>query len=124
MTGWKLALLSGVLAVSLLGNALAIGAVVRIAHLRSALMGDSTVTLPREERRALGKALSDHAADLKPGLQAVQAARTAAVQAIEAKPYDAAKAAAALDALRGAVDGLMSQGQAVVLEDLARRAGG
>ena len=124
MTGWKLALLSGVLAVSLLGNALAIGAAVRLYHMRQALLGDTaSVTLPRAERRELLSALTSHAADMKPGLQAVQAARAAAVQAIVAKPFDAAKAGAAFDTLRTAVDGLMQQGQTVVLQDLTRRAG-
>lgn len=123
MTGWKRGLLVGVLALSLLGNALTVGALVRISHLRTALMGDSaTASLPKEERRALGRALAAHAGDLKPGVQAVQTARAAAVQAIGAKPYDAVKAAAALDSLRGAVDLLMSQSQGVVLQDLARRA--
>lgn len=122
MTGWKVTALVVVLAVSLLGNALAVGAGIRFYHTRQAMLGDSGgVTLPRPIRRELVAALVAHKADLRPALQAVRDARRAAVEAATATPYDAASASAALDALRAAVDQLMQKGQAVVLERLAAR---
>lgn len=125
MTGWKSIALGTVLALSLLGNALALGAGLKLYQLRQNMLGGgSAITLPTAERRALGRALMDHRADLQPALQAVQAARAAAASAILARPFDRAKAATALDGLRAALDALMVQGQGVVLDDLARRHGG
>lgn len=122
MSGWKTTALVVVLALSLLGNALAIGAGLRIYTLRQAMLGDSAaVTLPRAVRRDLVAALVSHKADMAPALRAVQAARGAAVAALVAKPYDADKAAQALDSLRSAVDGLMRAGQGIVLDHLANR---
>lgn len=122
MTGWKAGVLVAVLALSLLGNALAIGTGIRLYKARHALMGGAeVVTLPRPLRRELLAALAAHEEDLRPGLHAVQDARRAVVEAATATPYDGARTAAALDALRAAVDRLMEQGQAVVLDRLAAR---
>ncbi len=125
MSGWKLTALVVVLALSLLGNALAIGAGVRLYALRAAMLGDgAAVTLPRTMRRDLVAGLSAHKEQLHPALAAVQNTRRDAVLALTAKPYDEAKATAALDALRAAVSVLMQQGQGVVLETMRAKAGG
>ena len=113
-----------ILALSLLFNALALGAGLRILRLRHTLLGDSAaITLPRDLRRDLGQALVSHGPELRPALQAMQTARRDAVLALTAKPYDAAKASAALDTLRSALDGLMLQAQPVILQEMARRGG-
>ena len=125
MSGWKTTGLAVALAVSLLGNALAIGAGVRVWHMRQALLGDTGgITLPRVERRALVHALVQHRDKMRPALVAVQTARRDAVIAVVAVPYDAAKASAALDELRGALGELMREGQMVLLQDLSQRHGG
>jgi uncharacterized membrane protein len=122
MTGWKSIALGAVLGLSLLGNALALGAGLKLYHLREGLLGGGGgITLPTAERRALGAALAAHQGDLQPALHAVQAARGAAAAAILARPFDRARVATALDDLRLALDALMQQGQVVVLDDLARR---
>lgn len=124
MTSWKSVALGAVLALSLLGNALALGAGLKLHHLRQDLLGGgAAVTLPTAERRALGWALVAHQAELQPSLHAVQVARAEAAAAIRARPFDRAKVSAALDGLRTALDGLMVQGQGVVLDDLAQRHG-
>lgn len=124
MSGWKTMALGGVLALSLLGNALAVGAGLRIYKLRQEMLGDGAgVTLPRAERRALVAALAAHKDQLHQALAAVQDARQAAVVALMARPYDPARAGLALDALRQAVDALMQQGQAVVLKAASDAAG-
>lgn len=125
MTGWKTTALVVALAVSLLGNALALGAGLQIWKLRQSFLGEGpTITLPRAERRALVRALVSHQDEMSPALTEVQSARRTTAEAILARPYDAAKASAALDALRGAMGELMREGQMVLLEDLSRRNGG
>ena len=124
MIGWKTMTLAVVLAVSLLGNAVAVGTGLRVWQMRQAFLGDTaTMTLPRVERRALVQALVRHEAEMRPALVQVQTARRDAVEAVLARPYDATKASAALDALRGALGELMREGQMVVLADLDARHG-
>lgn len=118
-------ILIAILALSLLFNALAIGAGLRIYRLRHSLLGDSAaITLPRDLRRDLGQALESHATELRPALLAMQTARRDAVLAFTAKPYVATKATVALDALRNALDGLMQQAQPVLLQEMVRPGGG
>jgi uncharacterized membrane protein len=115
-------ILIAVLALSLLGNALALGAGLRFVQLRHALMGESASTsLSIPMRRELIAILADHKADLAPALQAMQTARLNAVEAISAKDYDPEATKAALDALRQSVTGLMEQAQVAVLDGLAKR---
>jgi uncharacterized membrane protein len=116
--------LSLLLAISLLFNALALGVGVRLYQARQSLIGDGgAVALPRDLRRDLTKALAAHRAGLAPALRSVQLARREAVEAASQQSYDPVKAAAALDRLRGAIDQLMAEVQGVVLQELARRAG-
>ena len=112
-----------VLALSLLLNALAIGAALRLHHLRQALTGGDTagLTLPAEMRKDLIAAITT-APGLKTDLARVQDARRAAIAAATAKPFDRTATEAALTALRGEVTTLMTDGQQVVLDDLARTA--
>jgi uncharacterized membrane protein len=122
MSGWKTTVLVVALAVSLLGNALAVGAGLQIWKVRQSILGDGpAITLPRTERRALIRALVSHQDEMRPALTEVQTARRAAVEAVLARPYDAAQASAALDALRGALGELMREGQMVLLADLNQR---
>ncbi len=117
-------ILTLLLAISLLFNVLALGAGVRLYQARQALLGDGApVSLPRDLRRDLTKALAAHRAEFAPALQSVQSARRDAVVAASDRPYDPDKREAALDRLRGAIDQLMGAVQGVVLQELARRAG-
>lgn len=111
------------LALSLLLNAVALGAAARLWHLRQVVAADlgGGATLSRPLRRDLAATLVAHRADLAPALAAVQAARAAAVQAAEAQPFDRARADAALTELRLAVDALMAKAQALVLDRLSAR---
>jgi hypothetical protein len=110
-------LLPLVLAVSLLGNALAVGAVIKLRHVRADVIGDSA-PLPRDLRRTLLAAMARDTI-LRASLAQVQSARAAFVTAATAKPYDPAATEAALTALRAEVSSLMQQGQTVVLTALA-----
>jgi hypothetical protein len=114
--------LIAVLTVSLIFNALALGAALRLHQLRQGLTGGdaAALTLPREMRRDILSALAD-APELKAGLARVQAARRAVVAAATATPFNPAEAEAAMTELRGEVTRLMEQGQAVILQDLTRR---
>ncbi len=117
-------ILTLLLAISLLFNVLALGAGVRLYQARQALLGDGApVSLPRDLRRDLTKALAAHRTEFAPALQSVQSARRDAVVAASDRPYDPDKREAALDRLRGAIDQLMGAVQGVVLQELARRAG-
>ena len=117
-------ILTLLLAISLLFNVLALGAGVRLYQARRALLGDGApVSLPRDLRRDLTKALAAHRAEFAPALQSVQSARRDAVEAASDRPYDPDERAAALDRLRSAIDQLMGAVQGVVLQELARRAG-
>lgn len=109
------------LALSLLLNAAALGAGLRLWHFRQEVMGDlGAPGMSRTMRRDLGAALAIHRAELAPALAEVQAARAAAVAAAEARPFDRAAAEAALTRLRAAVDALMLAAQGVVLDRLAQ----
>ncbi len=110
------------LALSLLLNAAAIGAALRLHKLRQTLTGgDDSLTLPPQIRADLRDALAN-APDLKTDLARLQAARQAAVAAATATPFDRAQTEAALTALRGDVATLMEHGQQVVLDTLSARA--
>jgi uncharacterized membrane protein len=107
------------LAASLLLNALALGAGLRLYQARQSMLGDSAdITLPRDLRRDLGTALRDHADQMAPALKSVQDARRDAVLSITAQPYDPAAASQALDHLRTAMDGLMQGAQRIILTQL------
>ena len=112
--------LIAVLALSLLGNALALGAALRLRHMRDALGADASVSLPAALRRDVFAALGRDQ-NLKAALTRVQTARQAFVAAATAQPFDRAATDATLTALRGAVTALMEQGQGVVLAALAAK---
>ena len=74
--------LVAVLALSLLGNALAIGAGLRLLRLRADLLGDQAYAGLQEPevRRALNAALVAHRDTIAPALRAVLRARMAAME--------------------------------------------
>jgi hypothetical protein len=112
------------LALSLLFNIAALGAGLRLWHLRQDLRGaEAAIALPRDLQRDLVAALARHRADLAPALLAAQQARAAAVTAAMAQPFDRARAQAALDMLRHSLDQLMQAAEGVVLDRLAQRSG-
>jgi hypothetical protein len=115
-------LLIVVLALSLLLNALALGAAIRLHNLREAFGGGAAaLTLPPDMRRDLMQALARDP-DLRADLARVRAARTAAVAAATAKPFDRPAAEAAMTTLRTEVGTLMEQAQKVILHDLTNTA--
>lgn len=120
---WTRLILIAVLALSLLGNALTLGALIRLRQVQTAFAvpGMDPQRLPPALRRDLMQALKSHAADLQPGLRALQTARAAFVSAATAQPYDPAAATMALTDLRASASTLMEQAQAIVLDDLATR---
>jgi hypothetical protein len=107
------------LAVSLLLNALALGAGIRLWHLKQELTGANAATLPRATQRQLVVAMAHHRETLAPLLHAVQDARAEAVAAAEAQPFDRAKTETAMGDLRKAVDDLMLAAQGIALDSLA-----
>lgn len=113
-------LLVGVLALSLLGNALALGGAWRLHQIRQAVLESAggEARLPRALRRQIGAALAAHRADFSADLAALGQARADFVAAATAQPPDRAAAAAALAAFRAAADRLMAQAQPVMLQAL------
>ncbi|MBN9886641.1 hypothetical protein [Salipiger abyssi] len=117
--------LIAVLAVSLLGNALTAGALLRFKAMRSELLGPvaEAAVFPREVRRDLRAALAENADTLRPALHDLARARAAIISAGTAEPFDRAEVEAAMDVFRGEAEATIAQVQAVVLEVLAARAG-
>lgn len=117
--------LIAVLAVSLLGNALTAGALLRFKAMRSELLGPvaEDAVFPRQIRRDLRAALAENADTLRPALRDLARARAAIVTAGTAEPFERAEVDAAMAAFRSEADDTIAQVQAVVLEVLAARAG-
>ncbi|WP_339107617.1 hypothetical protein [Thioclava sp. GXIMD4216] len=109
-----------VLAVSLLGNALAIGAGLRLMSLRAQLTGPvgEAVIFPREIRRDLRDALAENRETLTPALQEVLKARARIVALGTAQPFDRAATEAAMGDFRRDLDALLDQLQPLVLDRL------
>ena len=117
-------ILIGVLAVSLAGNALALGAVARFQSLRHDLLGGQAerALFPRLERRALLAAMKDEAETLRPELRALVAARVKVVEAGTAQPFDRAALDAAMAAFRTEADTTLRMVQQVIGDTLEARA--
>lgn len=117
-------ILIAVLAVSLAGNALAIGAVVRFQSLRHEVLGSSaeTALFPRPERRALRAAVEANAQTLRPAMQALVAARIRVVEAGMAQPFERPALEAAMAEFRAQADLMMIALQEVVADTLEARA--
>lgn len=120
---WGRMALIGVLAVSLLGNALSLGALARLRALRTDLLGPAAerALFPREIRADLREALAGHGATLRPALRDLVAARAAVVATGSARPFDRAATEAAMTEFRARLDQTLAQTQAVMLDALEQR---
>lgn len=116
--------LIAVLAVSLLGNALAAGAVLRFRALQGDLLGPAAAQafFPREVRRDLRAALRDHAESLRPALHRLAEDRAAVVAAGMARPFDRAALDVAMTRFRTDADAGIAALQAVIGDTLEARA--
>lgn len=116
--------LIAVLAVSLLGNALAAGAVLRFRALQSELLGPAAdqALFPRAARRDLRAALRENAETLRPALHRLAEDRAAVVAAGAARPFDRAALDAAMVAMRAQLDTTLGAVQQVVGDRLEARA--
>lgn len=111
------------LILSLLGNAVTLGALVRLQMARSYLLGSEAVParLPDDLRAELRAALRQDPRQSLPLLREVVRARMAIVEAIRAEPYDRAATEAAADAFRAAIDALITEVQDIFLDRLDQR---
>ncbi len=116
--------LISVLAVSLLGNALAFGAVIRFRALQSDLLGPAAeqAFFPRDVRRDLRAALKENAAELRPALHQLAEDRAAVVAAGTARPFDRAALDSAMETFRADVDAGIVALQKVIGDTLEARA--
>lgn len=116
--------LVGVLAVSLLGNALSAGALLKLRNLRQELLGPSAeqAMFPRDIRSALRTAYDDNADALRPSLHALVAARAAVVASGTARPFDRAALEADMAAFRNEMDSILTEVQTMVADTLEAEA--
>lgn len=117
-------ILIAVLAISLAGNALAIGAVARFQNLRHDLLDGSEMNalFPRPERRALLDAMRENADQLRPELRSLVEARAGVVAAGMARPFDRGALDAAMAEFRTEADRLLNSLQQVIGDTLEARA--
>ena len=118
-------ILVGALALSLLGNALAAGAILRFRALKSDLMGpaEQTAVFPRPQRKRIRAAIADNADTLRPQLHALAAARTAVVIAGTADPVDRAALDAAMERFRAELDTAAAGIQVIIADTLTQAPG-
>lgn len=118
-------ILIGVLAVSLLGNALTLGALAKLRSIGNDLTGpmSEAPVFPRAERRALRAAMKDRADEVQPRFRALVDARAAVVQAGTTQPFDRAAVEAAMDRFRTELDGTLVVLQDVIVDTLEAQAG-
>lgn len=116
--------LVAVLGLSLFGNALTLGALLRLDALRHDLLGPAAAEAryPLQTARALRRALIAHEDDLRPLFHATAEARARVVAAAAARPFDRRRVEAEMTTLRGTLDGLVRGIQAVVIDELQARA--
>ena len=113
-----------VLALSLLGNALAIGAGLWLHRLRVNLLGEqaySSIQSP-EVRHALSDALVAHKAEIAPALRAVLTARIDAMKQGTTLPFDRDATAGKMEVTRLAIDHLLDVVQVALLDGLENHA--
>ena len=117
-------LLVAALAISLLFNAMAVGAVLKLRHLRQSLLGEDSAALmlPPDLRADIRRALVADGPNLNLALARVVAARKTAVALASASPFDPAATDQAMTKVRGEVTTLMAAAQVTVLDELTRRA--
>lgn len=111
-------ILIGVLAVSLLGNAVSIGTVLRFQQMRSSLLGpgSQSALFPRDYRREFNAALKVHQPEIKQELAQIVAARSKIVEMAMARPFDRASTQEAMTEFRDQVTGTLAHVQAILLD--------
>lgn len=121
---WMRIALIGAFALSLAGNALAVGAAWRLSTAREELFGPAAeqAVFDRATRHALRAAFGAEADRLRPNLHALAAARAEVVRAGAARPFDAAALAAAQAAFRTELDATLDLTQGVIAQTLAAHA--
>lgn len=112
------------LILSLIGNAIALGAWARLREARSDLLGPEATAarLPEDLRQELRQALRAELPSLRPLLRNLVQSREAIVNAAEDRPYKRSEAEAAMDTFRSDVDALLVEVQQVLLGQLDARA--
>jgi uncharacterized membrane protein len=113
------------LILSLFGNAVALGAWVRLREARSELFGSvaAGARLPDDLRAELRLALRAEAQSLRPFLQDLAQSRSGVVTAVTARPFMRADAAAAMDTFRDDASALLIEIQRIMLDHLEETAG-
>jgi hypothetical protein len=117
---WGRIALIAVLVLSLLGNAVALGALLRFRTVRAEILGPQAelVVLPAEIRQELRAALRAEARQMAPLLRDILQARVAMVRAATARPYDRAATEAAMEDFRQSLGLLLAEVQVVFLDRL------
>lgn len=121
---WGRIALIALLALSLLGNAVTVGAVMKLRANRTALAGPEAeyTRFPRDLRRSINTALRDNAAQIRPALQRLAAARKEMVETGTARPFDRAASEAAIAAFRTEAAAVMAEIQPILLGTLEAEA--
>lgn len=116
-------LMACILGLSLIGNAVAIGAVWRLQDLRQELTAGASddAFFPKDWRRAIRDDLRDNADDLRPKLAALVAARAEVVRRATAEPFDPDALQTAMEGFRAELDTLVSATQSVIFDTVTRR---
>jgi hypothetical protein len=117
---WGRIALVAALVLSLMGNALALGAWARLRDMRTGIFGADVaqVALPADLRQDLIAALRTEASRLVPELRALAQTRRDLIAAATARPYDRVATQTTMDAFRNAVDALLLSVQPIVLDRL------
>lgn len=117
-------ILIGVLAVSLMGNAVAVGAVLKFGQMRHALLAPDagSALFPRSYRREFSAALAAHQPEIRAHLQDLVAARSQIVENGMARPFDRANTQAAMDVFRDKATAAFADVQSILLDALEERA--
>jgi uncharacterized membrane protein len=117
---WGRIVLICALILSLLGNALAVGAWVRLREARTELLGPEAAAarLPEALREDLRQALRGEMRSLRPLLRDVVQARQSIVAAADARPYLRSDAETAMNDFRNSVDALLGEVQRIFLDQL------
>ena len=119
---WGRLLLVAALAISLLFNAMAFGAVPKLRHMRQSPLGQDSAALmlPPDLRADIRRALVADSPNRN--LALAVAARKVVVALASASPFDPAATDQAMTKVRAEVTTLMAAAQATVLDELTRRA--
>jgi len=121
---WGRIALVAALVLSLVLNAIAVGAWLRLREVRADLLGPEAASarLPDDLRRDLRTALRGEARTIRPLLRDLVQARAAIVAAAKARPYVRSDAEAAMVRFRTSLDTLLAEVQRVFLDQLDAKA--